>query len=102
MRSYCDAKRSQTGGTGRKQSHFISKQLSCLSPPFQTEIQLLQQITDSGIVPKSFRYANNLFSYINDSRFQGFVSDIDKNDHCLHIQPVRYQEHIETLMEELE
>ena len=69
---------------------------------FQTEAQLLQQITDSGIVPESFHYANNLFSYINDARFQGFVSDIDKHEHCLHIQPVRYQEHIGTLMEELE
>ena len=102
MRSYYDAERSQTSGTGREPSHSISEYPSFLSPLMQTEIQLLQQITDSGIVPKSFRYANNLFSYINDPRFQGFVSDIDKNDHCLHIQPVRYQEHIETLMEELE
>ncbi|CAF2762560.1 unnamed protein product [Rotaria sp. Silwood2] len=67
----------------------------------QTQSQLLQQITDSGIVSKTFRYATNLFSYINDRRFQGFISDIDKTEHCLHVQPVRYQEHIETLMEEL-
>ncbi|CAF0879194.1 unnamed protein product [Rotaria sordida] len=67
----------------------------------QTQSQLLQQITDSGIVSKTFHYATNLFSYINDRRFQGFISDIDKNEHCLHVQPVRYQEHIETLMEEL-
>ncbi|CAF3956854.1 unnamed protein product [Rotaria sordida] len=68
----------------------------------QTQTQLLQQITDSGIVSKTFHYATNLFSYINDRRFQGFISDIDKNEHCLHVQPVRYQEHIETLMEELQ
>ncbi|UJR30988.1 hypothetical protein I4U23_018499 [Adineta vaga] len=68
----------------------------------QTQANLLQQITDSGIVPATFRYANNLYSYINDPRFQGFISDIDKNEHCLHVQPVRYQEHIETLMEELD
>ncbi|CAF5132431.1 unnamed protein product, partial [Rotaria sp. Silwood1] len=67
----------------------------------QTQSQLLKQITDSGIVSKTFRYATNLFSYINDRRFQGFISDIDRNEHCLHVQPVRYQEHIETLMEEL-
>lgn len=53
-------------------------------------------------MPRTFTYANNLFSYINDARFQGFISDIDKNEHCIHVQPVRYQEHIETLMEELE
>ncbi len=69
---------------------------------YKTQAHLLQQITDSGVVPSTFRYANNLYSYINDSRFQGFISDIDKNEHCLHVQPVRYQEHIETLMEELE
>jgi hypothetical protein len=69
---------------------------------FQTQAQLLQQITNSGIVSRSFHYANNLFSYITDRRFQGCISDIDKNEHCLHVQPVRYQEHIETLMEELE
>ncbi|CAF1193535.1 unnamed protein product [Adineta ricciae] len=68
----------------------------------QTQAHALQQITDSGIVPSTFRYANNLFTYINDPRFQGFVSEIDKNEHCMHIQPVRYQEHIETLMEELD
>ncbi|CAF3519706.1 unnamed protein product [Rotaria socialis] len=67
----------------------------------QTQSQLLQQITSSGVVSQTFRYANNLFSYISNPRFQGFVSDLDENEHCLHIQPVRYQEHIETLMEEL-
>lgn len=68
----------------------------------KTQSQLLKQITDSGIVPTSFRYAKNLFSYINDSRFQAYVSDIDKTEHCFHIQPIRYQQHIETLMEEIE
>ncbi|CAF5184322.1 unnamed protein product, partial [Rotaria magnacalcarata] len=68
----------------------------------QTQSQLLQQITSSGVVSQTFRYANNLFSYINNPRFQGFVSNLDENEHCLHIQPVRYQEHIETLMEELQ
>ena len=67
----------------------------------KSKYHLLQQITDSGIVPETFRFASNLFSYINDSRFQGFISDIDQHEHCLHVQPVRYQGHIETLMEEL-
>ena len=56
----------------------------------------------SGVVPATYRYANNLLSYISDEHFQGIVSDIDTHDHCFHIQPIRYQQHIETLMEELE
>lgn len=69
---------------------------------FQEQDQLLQEITASGIVSAEFDYAPNPLILSKDETFLAFVSNIDKRNHFIYMQPECYMEYMEKLTEQLE
>ncbi|CAF4478135.1 unnamed protein product, partial [Rotaria sp. Silwood2] len=68
----------------------------------QRQLRILEEITASGIVPVDFRYYENPFATANNETFLAFVSNIDKNDRTIYMQPEDHMEYMQKLIEELD
>ncbi len=64
--------------------------------------KLLQEITVSGFVSAGFNYFPNTSMFRKDETFPAFVSNIDKRNQLIYVQPECLMKYMETLTDQLE
>ena len=62
----------------------------------------MQEITESGIVSEEFNYASNTFIPNDEGKYLASVSNIDRNNHLIYMQPESDVQYMAKLTEELE
>ncbi|CAF4099589.1 unnamed protein product, partial [Rotaria sordida] len=62
----------------------------------------LEKIIASGIVPGDFHYRPNPYAFTNHETFLAYVSNIDRNNYTIYMQPECHMQNMQELTEDLD